>query len=80
MLVWGRGKWAVSQKRKMIQMTYTYIFIFLVCSPNSPSCGRRRISGRRFSPPNSNVCESERQNDFRDVKPFVLILANQIKG
>ena len=26
-----------------------------------------------------NVCEPERQNDFRDVKPFVLMLANQIR-
>ena len=40
-----------------------------------------RISGLRFSlPPKNNVCEPERQNDFGDVKPFVLILANQIKG
>ena len=31
-------------------------------------------------PPKINVCEPERQNDFRDVKPFVLMLANQIKG
>ena len=28
----------------------------------------------------SNVCEPEQQNDFRDVKPFALMLANQIKG
>ena len=26
-----------------------------------------------------NVCQPELQNDFRDVKPFVLILANQIR-
>ena len=26
-----------------------------------------------------NVCEPERQNDFLDVKPFVLVLANQIR-
>ena len=31
-------------------------------------------------PPKINVCEPEQQNDFRDVKPFVLKLANQIKG
>ena len=31
-------------------------------------------------PPKNSVCEPERQNDFRDVKPFVLMLANQIKG
>ena len=31
-------------------------------------------------PPKKNVCEPERQNDFRDVKPFVSMLANQIKG
>ena len=30
--------------------------------------------------PKINVCEPERQNDFRDVEPFVLMLANQIKG
>ena len=30
----------------------------------------RRISGRRFSPSENSVCEPERQNDFRDVKPF----------
>ena len=28
----------------------------------------------------NNACEPERQNDFHDVKPFVLVLANQIKG
>ena len=28
-------------------------------------------------PPKSIICEPERQNDFRDVKPFVLMLANQ---
>ena len=31
-------------------------------------------------PPKNNVCEPERQNDFCDVKPFVSMLANQIKG
>ena len=31
-------------------------------------------------PPKNDVCELERQNYFRDVKPFVLSLANQIKG
>ena len=31
-------------------------------------------------PPKNNVFEPEWQNDFRDVKPFVLMLANQIKG
>ena len=31
-------------------------------------------------PPKNSVCEPGRQNDFRDVKPFVLMLANQIKG
>ena len=31
-------------------------------------------------PSKNNVCEPERQNDFRDVKPFVSMLANQIKG
>ena len=31
-------------------------------------------------PPKNSVCEHERQNDFRDVKPFVLMLANQTKG
>lgn len=30
-------------------------------------------------PPKKNVCEPERQNDFRDVKHFVLMFANQIK-
>ena len=60
---------------------HIYFFIFLlVCSPNSLACGHRRISGRRFSPPKSNVCEPERQNDFRGEKPFVLMLANQIKA
>ena len=28
----------------------------------------------------SNVCEPEWQNDFRDVRSFVLMSANQIKG
>ena len=31
-------------------------------------------------PPKNSVCEPEQQNDFRDVKPFVLMLAYQIKG
>ena len=31
-------------------------------------------------PPKNSVCESERQNDFRDVKPFALMWTNQIKG
>ena len=31
-------------------------------------------------PPKNSICEPERQNDFRDVKPFVWMLANQIKG
>ena len=31
-------------------------------------------------PPKNSVCEPERQNDFRDVKPFVLMLVYQIKG
>ena len=31
-------------------------------------------------PLKNSVCEPGRQNDFRDVKPFVLMLANQIKG
>ena len=31
-------------------------------------------------PPKNGVCEPERKTDFRDVKPFVLMLANQIKG
>ena len=31
-------------------------------------------------PPKNNVCEHERQNYFRDVKPFVLMFANQING
>ena len=31
-------------------------------------------------PPKNSVCEPELQNDFRDVKPFVLMMANQIKG
>ena len=31
-------------------------------------------------PPKNNVCEPERQNDFHGVKPFVLVLANEIKG
>ena len=26
------------------------------------------------------ACETERQNDFRGDKPFVLMLVNQIKG
>ena len=30
----------------------------------------RRISGRRFSPSENSICEPERQNDFRDIKPF----------
>ena len=30
--------------------------------------------------PKNNDCETELQNDFRDVKAFVLMLANQIKG
>ena len=30
-------------------------------------------------PPKNSVCEPERQNDFRDVKPFVLMLASRIK-
>ena len=60
---------------------HIYFFIFLlVCFPNSLACGHRRISGLRFSPPKSNVCEPERQNDFRGEKPFVLMLANQIKA
>ena len=33
----------------------------------------------RMLRPKSDVCEPERQNDFRDAKPFVLILVNQIK-
>lgn len=28
----------------------------------------------------NNVCEHDQQNDFRDLKPFVLMFANQIKG
>ena len=31
-------------------------------------------------PPKNIVSEPERQNDFLDKKPFVLMLANQIKG
>ena len=31
-------------------------------------------------PPKNSVCEPKRQNDFRDVKPFVFMLANQIEG
>ena len=31
-------------------------------------------------PTKNNVCETEWQNDLRDVKTFVLMLANQIKG
>ena len=31
------------------------------------ACERRRISSGRFSPPKSNVCEFELQNDFCDV-------------
>ena len=31
-------------------------------------------------PPKNSVCEPEQQNDFRDVKLFVLMLAYQIKG
>ena len=31
-------------------------------------------------PPKNSICEPELQNDFRDVKPFVLMLADQIKG
>ena len=30
--------------------------------------------------PKSNVREPERQNNFRDVIPFVLMLASQMKG
>ena len=30
--------------------------------------------------PKSNVCEPERHNDFHDVKPFVLVLINQINN
>ena len=32
---------------------------------------RIRISGRRFSPAENNVCEPERQNDFCDVELFL---------
>ena len=42
------------------------------------ACERRRISGGRFSPPKSNVCEFELQNDFCDVKSFVRFLTNQM--
>jgi len=28
----------------------------------------------------NNACEHDRQNDFRDLKPFVLMFATQIKG
>ena len=31
-------------------------------------------------PPKNSVCDGERQNDFRAVKSFVLMLAYQIKG
>ena len=31
-------------------------------------------------PPKNNVCEHKRQNDFPDVKAFVLMFTNQIKG
>ena len=31
-------------------------------------------------PPKNNVCEPEWQNNFCDVKPFALMLANQNKG
>ena len=37
----------------------------------------RRISGCRYTPPKSNVCEPEPQNEFRDVTAFVFSLANQ---
>ena len=30
--------------------------------------------------PKNNICERDRQNDFCDLKPFVLMFANQIKG
>ena len=30
--------------------------------------------------PKSNVCEPQRDNDFHDVKPFVLVLINQINN
>ena len=30
--------------------------------------------------PKNNVCEHERQNDFCDVKTFVLMFADQIKS
>ena len=42
------------------------------------ACERRRISGCRFTPPRNNVCENEPRKNFRDVKAFVLLLANKI--
>ena len=42
------------------------------------ACERRRISGCRFTPPKNNVCENEPRKNFRDVKAFVLLLANKI--
>ena len=47
-------------------------------TPLDIACERRRISGCRLSPPKTNVCELEPENDFRDVESFVFSLANQI--
>ena len=46
--------------------------------PDYLACERRRISGCRLSPPKTNVCKLEPENDFRDVESFVFSLANQI--
>ena len=37
------------------------------------------VASIRVLLPKSNVCEPERHNDFRNVKPFVLMSVNQIK-
>ena len=37
-------------------------------STGALACERRRISGCHLSPPKTNVCELEPENDFRDVK------------
>ena len=51
---------------------------FLGATPLKLARERRRISGCRLSPPKTNVCELEPENDFRDVESFVFSLANQI--
>ena len=74
---------AVAQVWHVTQDYYIQFLFLKLVQSSSQSCSLR--TGDPFLvitslPPKNGVCEPEEQNDFRDVKPFVLMLASQIKG